>query len=353
MSQYNYLLKPVCRKLENWFYKKIGYEIPCSVRHTINALWEETDIRPKIYQERKSWGWEFKIYVAPGDSHSDIIKCSGHFESITGCECVFFSKGKALIMRVIEKPIGKHYKFNLEDIGINDYEIKLPIGYDVHGELQTFSLDNTYHVLVGGPTRTGKSNTLSGWIYTLLNNPLQPEIIVGDCKRCEFSYLKNRIKLFTTVEEIEGALEAVELEMRRRMDLFYDVECENFKEYRKYYGEIKRIVVIIDELGEVKSKKAIAHIDALLRLAAATGIHLILASQRPSSSFLGKESKFGDLKSNLIGRLAFSCSSKIDTNMILDQYVTMKKIPGRALWRTTDDALIEIQAPLFDRRAMT
>lgn len=348
MSEYDKLIKPYARKLENWVNKKMGLEIPCTVRHTVNAIWQGEEIRPKIYQERKPWGWEFKIYVAPGSSHDDVIKKARNFESVTGCECTFFSKRKALIMRVIEKPIGKRYDFNLADVGINSNELKLPIGYDVRGELQTFSLDNTYHVLVGGPTRTGKSNTLNGWIHTLLNSPLQPEIIVGDCKRCEFSYLKREVKLFTTVPDVENALDQVEQEMRRRLDLFYEAEVANYKEYD---GDIKRVVVIIDELGEVKSKKAIASIDALLRLSAATGIHLILASQRPSSTFLGKESRFGDLKSNLIGRLAFSCSSKLDTNMVLDQYVSMRKIPGRCLWRTSDDVLLETQAPLFNRRA--
>lgn len=350
MTEYDKLIKPYARKLENFIAKKMGKEIPVAVRHTVNAIWEGKEIRPKVYQEKKQWGWEFKIYVSPGYGHNDVIKHIDKFESITGCECTFISLGKALILRVIETPIGKKYPYNIDDIGINDKEILLPIGYDVHNKLQTFSLDYTYHVLVGGPTRTGKTNTLKGWIHTLLQSPLDPKVIACDCKKCGFSYLKRKIDLFTTVPEVEMALEEVEQEMRRRMDLFYEAECETYKEYQEHYHPIRRIVVIIDELGEIKSKKAIAHIDALLRLSAATGIHLILASQRPSSSFLGKEAKVGDLKSNLIGRLAFSCSSKVDTNMVLDQYVTMKKIPGRALWRTTDDALLEVQAPLFERR---
>lgn len=276
----------------------------------------------------------------------DVISKGKYFESATGCEIVFMPQSKVLIMRAIEKPIGKLYQYSID--GLIGKELKLPLGYDISGELRTFSLDDTYHVLIGGPTRTGKSTTLNGWIYTLLNSPIKPQIIVGDCKRAEFSYLKRYIHLYTTVQEVTEALATIEQEMRRRLDILYDAEYEN---YKVYPGDMRRIVVIIDEMGEIKSKQAITHIDSLLRLSAATGIHLILASQRPSSTFLGK-ANVGDLKSNLIGRLAFSCSSKIDTNMILDQYVTMKKIPGRCMWRTTDDELLEVQAPFFNRRTV-
>jgi hypothetical protein len=133
VKNYDALIKPYARKIENYINKQLGREIPCAVRHTINALWEGAEIRPKLYQEKKPWGWEFKIYVAPGYSHKDVTNKADHFESITGCECTFFSRNKALIMRVIEKPLEKNYPFDLAAIGLNDKDLILPLGFDLYG----------------------------------------------------------------------------------------------------------------------------------------------------------------------------------------------------------------------------
>lgn len=108
------------------------------------------------------------------------------------------------------------------------------------------------------------------------------------------------------------------------------------------------IVLIIDELAELKDKDAQEDLETLLRLCRASGICIVAATQRPNSKIFTSKS-FGDAKANFTGRLCFQTISGIDSRIILDssEGADLPAIPGRAYWRLGRE-LTEIQTPYFD-----
>jgi DNA segregation ATPase FtsK/SpoIIIE-like protein len=108
------------------------------------------------------------------------------------------------------------------------------------------------------------------------------------------------------------------------------------------------IVLVIDELAELNHKPSQECLETLLRLCRATGIHIILATQRPDSTIFGNK-KFGSCKANLIGRLCFQVADGVNSKIILDstEAATLPNIPGRAIWKLGNKTT-ELQVPYLD-----
>ncbi|HSN94712.1 MAG TPA: DNA translocase FtsK 4TM domain-containing protein, partial [Anaerolineaceae bacterium] len=206
--------------------------------------------------------------------------------------------------------------------------LKFALGKDVSGQPFTADLASMPHLLIAGTTGSGKSvcvnAILAGYLLTL--TPEQLRIVLVDPKRVELTGYNGVPHLLAPVivdaEKVIGALNWMQREMDMRYRNFSEIGVRNITEYnQKVVPQGKKrlpfILVVIDELADLmmlapdETERALAR---LAQLARATGIHLILATQRPSTDILT-----GLIKANFPARIAFAVASNVDSRVILDQ----------------------------------
>jgi S-DNA-T family DNA segregation ATPase FtsK/SpoIIIE len=203
--------------------------------------------------------------------------------------------------------------------------LSLAIGKTVEGEPYASDLARMPHLLVAGATGTGKSVCLNALISSLLmkNGPRDVRLLMIDPKRLELAPYEGIPHLVgPVVTEPQMAvtrLKALVAEMLRRYDLMKDEGVKNIAEFRKAVPHEKAfpyIVVVIDELADLmlsQKKEVEPPIIRLAQMARAAGIHLVLATQRPSAQVVT-----GLIKTNIPTKIAFQVSSQIDSRVILD-----------------------------------
>lgn len=203
--------------------------------------------------------------------------------------------------------------------------LTLALGKDVSGKPFMTSITNMPHLLIAGATGSGKSVCINTLIISLLyqNSPDDLKFIFVDPKRVELSVYNGIPHLLTPVitdvEKTINALKWTVSEMDRRYELLSNYGKRNIQSFNEEVPEEDRlpyIVVIIDELADLMSVAAHSVEAAIVRLAQmsrAVGIHLVLATQRPSVNVIT-----GLIKANMPARIAFSVTSQIDSRTILD-----------------------------------
>lgn len=200
----------------------------------------------------------------------------------------------------------------------------VPLGLDVSGEPQAASISKMPHVLVAGTTGSGKSVLLNAWICTFLyrTKPDELRMILVDPKRVEMTLYNGIPHLLTEViveaDKIISALKWTVKEMENRYKEFAKVGARNLDGYNMTPGVVKKpfILFVIDELADLMifaPGDAEELITRIAQMARATGIHLILATQRPSVDVIT-----GLMKANIPCRVAFNVSSMIDSRVIID-----------------------------------
>lgn len=204
--------------------------------------------------------------------------------------------------------------------------LAFPLGRDVAGKPFTTELARMPHLLVAGATGTGKSVCLNSILTTFLfrNSPKTLRLILVDPKRVEFTLYNDIPHLLTPViSEVDKTISAFRWateEMDRRYVLLQEKGKRNILEFNrstKPEDRLPYIVIIVDELADlmVQARREVeASIVRLTQMARATGIHLILATQRPSTDVIT-----GLIKANITHRIAFQVASQIDSRTILDQ----------------------------------
>ncbi len=202
-------------------------------------------------------------------------------------------------------------------------KLPLALGQDIVGQPIATDLAKMPHLLIAGATGTGKSVGLNAMICSLLYKhfPDQLRLLMIDPKRIELSLYDGIPHLLHPVvnepKEATRALKWAVMEMEHRYSLLEEAKCRNLEGYNKKAEEpLPHLVVIIDELADlmmVSSKEVEASIARLAQMARAAGIHLIVATQRPSVDVLT-----GLIKANFPARLSFKVSSKVDSRTILD-----------------------------------
>ncbi len=203
--------------------------------------------------------------------------------------------------------------------------LTLPLGKDVSGNGYSTSLQGMPHLLIAGATGSGKSVSINGIIISLLyqNSPQDLRLIMVDPKRVELTVYNGIPHLLTPVitniEKTVNALKWTVAEMDRRYELLSRAGKRNIESYNDTVDAVNKmpyIVFIIDELADLMSVAANSVEAAIVRLAQmsrAVGIHLILATQRPSVNVIT-----GLIKANMPARCAFSVTSLVDSRTILD-----------------------------------
>lgn len=200
------------------------------------------------------------------------------------------------------------------------------LGQDVSGQNRYTDLTKMPHLLIGGATNSGKSIGLATIITSLLmrNTPKDLRFVMIDPKRVELSLFDGIPHLMCPVvkdvKEAPGVLRAVWREMDIRYDLLSERGVRNidgWNEKASFAERLPYIVVVIDELADLMiqaSAEVETSIVRLAQLARAVGIHLVIATQRPSVDVIT-----GLIKANIPSRMAFAVSSQIDSRTILDQ----------------------------------
>ena len=249
----------------------------------------------------------------------------------------------------IEVPNAKPNIVSMESIlnskKFQESQMELPcaVGKTITNEVFMFDLAKIPHLLVAGATGQGKSVGLNAIITSLLykKHPAELKIVLIDPKKVEFSIYTPLEKHFLAMVPDEGAepiitdvtkvvrtLNSLCKEMDTRYDLLKIAGARNIKEYNKKFKDrqlnpqnghkfMPYIVVVIDEFGDLimtAGKEIELPIARIAQLARAVGIHMVIATQRPTTTIIT-----GNIKSNFPGRLAFKVSAMIDSKTILDR----------------------------------
>lgn len=202
--------------------------------------------------------------------------------------------------------------------------LSIVLGRNVAGNPMVCELENMPHLLISGATGSGKSICLNSIILSLLyqNSPDDLRLILVDPKKVEMTNYEGVPHLLapvvTEVDKTINALRWAVAEMERRFNLFAEARKRDIQSYNSVAGKerLSYIIVIIDELADlmaVASKEVEAAVVRLAQMARATGIHLILATQRPSVNVIT-----GLIKANITARIAFAVASQIDSRTIID-----------------------------------
>jgi len=212
-----------------------------------------------------------------------------------------------------------------DSLRTNKSKLAVALGLDVSGNTVISDIARMPHVLIAGTTGSGKSVLLNSFIATLLfrASPHEVKLILVDPKRVELSEYNDIPHLLTPViiepEKILSALKWAMQEMDRRYRLFHEAQVRNINGYNELSGfqALPYIIIIVDELQNLMEFAPVEVENAIVRLAAmarATGVHLVVATQRPSVDVIT-----GLIKANIPCRIAFNVSSMVDSRVILDQ----------------------------------
>lgn len=203
-------------------------------------------------------------------------------------------------------------------------KLTVALGLDVSGSPVVTDITKMPHVLIAGTTGSGKSVLINSFIASLLfrTTPTEVKLILIDPKRVELTGYNGIPHLLTPVivevDKILSALKWAMAEMDRRYKLFAEVGVRNIAGYNELSGfqALPYIVIFVDELADLMAYAPVEVEDAIARLAQmarATGVHLVVSTQRPSVDVLT-----GLIKANIPCRIAFNVSSMIDSRVIID-----------------------------------
>ena len=215
----------------------------------------------------------------------------------------------------------------------NPHPLSVGLGLDISGKARLVNLSELPHVLIAGQTGAGKSSCINSIVTSLLvrANPDEVKMVMVDPKRVELGQYNNvphlLTKVITNPKKAVDALSWAVSEMDRRYDLLADSQVRDINGYHEKFDaglldeekfdRFPYIVVFIDELNDlmmVAGREVESAIVRLAQMARAIGIHLVVATQRPSVDVIT-----GVMKANIPSRLAFSVASTTDSRVILDQ----------------------------------
>ncbi len=253
----------------------------------------------------------------------------------------------------------------------NKYALPCAVGKTISNETYVFDLAKMPHILMAGATGQGKSVGLNAIVASLLysKHPSELKFVMVDPKKVELT-LYNRIErhylaklpdsedaIITDVKKVVRTLNSLCIEMDQRYDLLKQAECRNIIEYNEKFKARKLlpteghrflpyIVLVIDEFADLimtAGRDVEAPIARLAQLARAIGIHLIIATQRPSVNVIT-----GSIKANFPARIAFRVIQVVDSKTILDQKGADQLIGRGDMLLSTGNEMVRLQCAFVD-----
>lgn len=253
----------------------------------------------------------------------------------------------------------------------SDKELPVILGKTISNEVYVADLAKMPHLLMAGATGQGKSVGLNVMLASLIykKHPSQLKFVLVDPKKVELT-LFNKLErhflaslpdseeaIITDTKKVVNTLNSLCIEMDNRYDMLKDAGCRNLKEYNtkfinrrlnpeKGHRFMPYIVLVIDELADLMmtaGKEVETPIARLAQLARAIGIHLIVATQRPSVNVIT-----GIIKANFPARLSFRVTSKIDSRTILDMGGAEQLVGQGDMLLSQGSDLIRLQCPFID-----
>ena len=251
------------------------------------------------------------------------------------------------------------------------YALPCAIGKTISNETYVFDLAKMPHILMAGATGQGKSVGLNAIVASLLysKHPSELKFVMVDPKKVELT-LYNRIErhylaklpdsedaIITDVKKVVRTLNSLCIEMDQRYDLLKAAECRNIIEYNEKFKArrllpteghryLPYIVLVVDEFADLimtAGREVEAPIARIAQLARAVGIHLIIATQRPSVNIIT-----GSIKANFPARIAFRVISQVDSKTILDQSGANQLIGRGDMLLSTGNDLVRLQCAFID-----
>lgn len=236
--------------------------------------------------------------------------------------------------------------------GCAKYPLPLLLGKDVRGDAVLADLTKMPHLLVAGASGKGKSVCLNSIIngFLMSRTPEQLRFILVDPKRMEFSCYQKLphllIPVVVDVKKVVGALRWAAKEMERRLSAFSEAGARDILEYNAVSKEkVPYIVIVIDEVADIMTqcgRDVEPVLGRLMALARATGIHLILATQRPDVKTIS-----GTIKANIPGRIALGTTNVADSRTILDEGGAELLVGKGDMLYKADEGLIRTQGSLI------
>ena len=224
-------------------------------------------------------------------------------------------------------------------------KVPVKLGVSRAGE-EKIDLPDLPHMLVPGYTRSGKSNFLHTILIQLIRNP-NVRLYIIDMKRLEFEMYKEHAWVAHEIDDVATLVDSLYNEMNLRMDFLAEVGVSKIQEFDqgKYEGNIPYLVLIIDEFMQLSPKLEVdkklqgfkafiySQLTHILAMAAALGIQVVIATQRPD-----KDVVQGPLKVNIPTTMCFRVRGKVNSDICLDNHLAAELPPirGRAIWQIGD-----------------
>lgn len=343
---------------EMYSYPPLSLLEPPKASSTASASAELQSVGVKLGETIRSFGLDIKVvnivrgpsvtrFEVQLDAGVKLSKLTGLSEDIAlalGATGVFIAPipNKSLIG--IEVPNQTVQVVNISEVIAsdeftkNESDVAFALGKDISGNCKVCDISKLPHMLIAGTTGSGKSVCINSIIVSILYRatPEQVRLIMIDPKMVELGVYNGiphlLVPVVTDPKKAAGALQWAVLEMMKRYKMFADLGVRDMKSYNKAIARtgdaepMPHIVIVIDELADlmVVARKDVE--DSIMRLsqmARAAGMHLIIATQRPSVDVIT-----GVIKSNIPSRIAFAVASKIESNIILGS-MGAEKLIGR------------------------
>lgn len=327
-----------------WLHRK-GNEVRAAVQDVIDAKYKE-GARPLITSaNKKEETWTFTVHLPPGTGFLEFQKLSILFQDATGGSVHIGKRGTVVTMEVMPEELKKSYPYSLFDHAkCEKMCLPIPIGMSAKGLIVRDLVDYP-HLLVAGETNYGKSNQLHVIANSILLYREEAHLIIVDPKSTEFEYLNQMALVIDEMNRVKALFESLNKEMDKRKKILKSASCAKIKKYHEKGFSMPYIVLIIDEWADLP-EDAQDSLWRLLRMGRFVGVHVIAATQRPSSKVF---EKFGDLKAMFLGRLCFVVADVVNSRMILDsdEAAHLPAIKGRAIYKCGLEKL-EVQTLLLE-----
>lgn len=275
----------------------------------------------------------YEVQLDPGVKFSRLTGLADDIALVLGASSIYIAPIPDKSAIGIEVPNKEVQTVNIRDViasrefTSNESNVAFAMGKDISGNCIVGDIAKLPHLLIAGTTGSGKSVCMNSIIISLLykSTPEQVRLIMVDPKMVELGIYNGiphlLVPVVTDPRKASGALQWAVMEMMKRYKLFAENNVRDMQGYNRKMGAsgegepLPQIVIVIDELADlmvVARKEVEDSIMRLTQMARAAGMHLIIATQRPSVDVIT-----GVIKSNIPSRIAFAVASKVESNIIL------------------------------------